>query len=103
MNEFIAGDPAVAIWLISILASLIGFLVYGILFFVKRSFDNLTRAITSLEQRFDKGQTDIGFLKDRMATQEAICAMQRVNCPSRNILQDLRQVHTPPPRSVPSQ
>jgi hypothetical protein len=85
MNEFISTNPAIATWLIGILASLVCFLVYGVLFFVKRSFDSLTRAITSMEKKFDEGQIAVGSLKDRMAKQETTCSMQRSLCPNRSI------------------
>ncbi len=74
MNEFLAANPALAQYLI-------GGLVAIVAFFVKRSFDNLTSAIQSLEKAISAGKADIGELKDRMTEQETRCEMQMKHCP----------------------
>lgn len=84
MNEFIAANPAIAKWLLGILCGMIGYLGYILFFFLKRSFDNLTNAITSLEGALAKDRQDIGALKDRMVKQETTCGMQRTLCPNTN-------------------
>lgn len=75
MNEFLAANPALAQYLIGALVAIVAF-------FVKRSFDNLTSAIQSLEKAINVGKVDIGELKDRMTEQETRCEMQRRQCPS---------------------
>ena len=78
MNEFLAANPALAQYLIGALVALVAF-------FVKRSFDNLTSAIQSLEKAINAGKADIGELRDRMTEQETRCEMQRKQCPSNRI------------------
>ena len=69
MNEFLAANPALAQYLIGALVAIVAF-------FVRRSFDNLTSAIQSLEKAINVGKVDIGELKDRMTEQE----MQLLDC-----------------------
>lgn len=82
MIKFITDNPAFAMWLISGLGSFIGLLVGCILFFVKRSFDNLTTAIINLDSSIKEDRTDISGLKNRMQKQETTCEMQRSQCPN---------------------
>lgn len=79
VNEFLAANPALAQYLIGALVAIVAF-------FVKRSFDNLTSAIQSLEKAINVGKVDIGELKDRMTEQETRCEMQRRQCPSNRIV-----------------
>jgi len=87
MSHFVVNNPSMASWIIGGLFSLIGFLVAGILFFVKRTIDNLTAAILKLEASIKEGQVNIGDLKDRMQKQETTCEMQRKSCPNKHGLE----------------
>jgi hypothetical protein len=86
MNEFVMAYPAIVLALVAILCAAIGGLFSSLLYFVKQSLDNLLAAVDSLREAIQEGHEDIGTLKDRMQRQEAICEMQRANCPTRRIV-----------------
>lgn len=81
LYQFIAANPAVAVFIIGALFTVIGTLISALIFFVKRSFDNLTTAIGALQSSLKEDKSDIGVLKDRMTEQETVCRMQRTHCP----------------------
>lgn len=83
MNAFISANPAIVIFFITGLFSIIGSMFAIIIYLVKRSVDNLTKAITSLEVALGVDRVDIGLLKDRMQKAETTCEMQRAQCPTR--------------------
>ena len=82
MDLFISQNPAVAIWAIGLLVSLLGFLVMALIFFLKRSFDGLAREIRLLAVAVAQEHEATGSLKDRMQKQETTCEMQRNICPN---------------------
>ena len=81
MNEIVTAYPDIAAWMLGGMATTIGFLVYGILFFVKRSFDGLTRAILKLERSLASEKKDMGVVKNRLQKIETQCATHRNMCP----------------------
>lgn len=90
MVEFITQYPELVKWLVGLvvglLVAVIGGLFTFVLFLIKMNIDRLMAAIAELKADNATDRTDIGLLKDRLATVEATCTMQRAFCPRLSVM-----------------
>lgn len=80
MNQFISDNPALVSLFLGSLVTLITLLGSLLIWFVKRSFDNLCKAINDLKGSIDSDKKEIIDLSTRMQRQETTCDMQRASC-----------------------
>jgi hypothetical protein len=105
MDTLLKSNPSLAISIIGILLCFIGLLFSILLTFVKRTFEDLIRAINALEKAVIDSREDIGSIKDRLAILETTCEMQRANCPNQRIsfpaLKSPTRIHLGQPQKKP--